>query len=144
MAKIIQENILVDRCILDGEMLVWDTSTNRFAEFGSNQEIAKAAKEGFDSDRQLCYIAFDILYVGDTSVIHQSLKERHELLRKVVKPLKGRLEILVPNGGLNAHCPSGEPCWSLVAYTVDDVQRFFKETIENRLESAYEFPLCIC
>lgn len=27
------------RCILDGEMLVWDTSTNRFAEFGSNQEI---------------------------------------------------------------------------------------------------------
>jgi len=27
------------RCILDGEMLVWDTSSNRFAEFGSNQEI---------------------------------------------------------------------------------------------------------
>jgi ATP-dependent DNA ligase len=27
------------RCILDGEMLVWDTSTDRFAEFGSNQEI---------------------------------------------------------------------------------------------------------
>lgn len=30
---------LVFRCILDGEMLVWDTSANRFAEFGSNQEI---------------------------------------------------------------------------------------------------------
>lgn len=29
----------LSRCILDGEMLVWDTSTNRFAEFGSNQEI---------------------------------------------------------------------------------------------------------
>lgn len=27
------------RCILDGEMLVWDTSSKRFAEFGSNQEI---------------------------------------------------------------------------------------------------------
>jgi DNA ligase-4 len=24
---------------LDGEMLVWDTVLNRFAEFGSNQEI---------------------------------------------------------------------------------------------------------
>jgi len=68
------------RCILDGEMLVWDTSTNRFAEFGSNQEIgldgfntdyywylvfyvsldcrwhsfaAKAAREGLESDRQV-------------------------------------------------------------------------------------------
>lgn len=136
MSDIIVQNVLVDRCILDGEMLVWDTSLNRFAEFGSNQEIAKAVKDGLDSDRQLCYVAFDILYVGDTSVIHQSLKERHELLQKVVKPLKGRLEILVPNGGLdlNTHCLSGEPCWSLIAHNVDDVERFFKETIENRDE----------
>ncbi|XP_010273583.1 PREDICTED: DNA ligase 4 isoform X1 [Nelumbo nucifera] len=134
MSNIIVQNILIDRCILDGEMLVWDTSTNRFAEFGSNQEIAKAAKEGLDSDQQLCYVAFDILYAGDTSVIHQSLKERHEILRKAVKPLKGRLEILVPNGGLNAHRPSGEPCWSLIANNVADVERFFKETVENRDE----------
>ncbi|TYI48456.1 hypothetical protein E1A91_D13G249700v1 [Gossypium mustelinum] len=134
MSNIITQNILVDRCILDGEMLVWDSTLNQFAEFGSNQEIAKAAKDGLDSDRQLCYVAFDILYLGDTSVIHQSLKERHELLQKVVKPLKGRLEILVPNGGLNAHRPPGEPCWSCIAHSVNDVERFFKETIENRDE----------
>ncbi|KAK1366741.1 DNA ligase [Heracleum sosnowskyi] len=134
MSKIIKKNVVTDRCILDGEMLVWDTSTNRFAEFGSNQEIAKAAKEGLENDRQLCYVAFDILYVGDTSVIHQSLKERHELLQKVVKPIKGCLEILVPNGSPNFHRPSGEPCWSLIAYSVDDVERFFKETIDNRDE----------
>ncbi|KAB1996617.1 hypothetical protein ES319_D13G243400v1 [Gossypium barbadense] len=134
MSNIITQNILVDRCILDGEMLVWDSTLNQFAEFGSNQEIAKAEKDGLDSDRQLCYVAFDILYVGDTSVIHQSLKERHELLQKVVKPLKGRLEILVPNGGLNAHRPPGEPCWSCIAHSVNDVERFFKETIENRDE----------
>lgn len=53
-------------------------------------------------------VAFDILYVGDTSVIHQSLKERHELLQKVVNPLKGCLEILVPNRGLNAHRNEGK------------------------------------
>ncbi|KAI3443409.1 hypothetical protein Pfo_000074 [Paulownia fortunei] len=134
MSDIIRENILVDRCILDGEMLVWDKSANRFAEFGSNQEIAKVAKDGLDSDRQLCYVAFDILYVGDTSVIHQSLKERHQLLRQVVKPVAGRLEILVPNGSLNAHRPAGEPCWSLIVHDVDGVERFFKETIENRDE----------
>ncbi|PON55993.1 DNA ligase, ATP-dependent [Parasponia andersonii] len=134
MSDVIIENVLPDRCILDGEMLVWDTSLNRFAEFGSNQEIAKAARDGFDSDRQLCYVAFDILYVGDTSVIHQSLKERHELLQSIVKPLKGRLEILVPNGGLNTHRPPGEPCWSLIANNADDVEKFFKDTIENRDE----------
>ncbi|KAL3567082.1 hypothetical protein D5086_032497, partial [Populus alba] len=134
MSDIIVQNVLDERCILDGEMLVWDTSLNRFAEFGSNQEIAKAARDGLDSDRQLCYVAFDILYVGDTSVIHQTLKERHELLRKVVKPVKGCLEILVPNGGLNAHRLPGEPYCSLIAYNVDDIEKFFKETIENRDE----------
>ncbi|RYR13707.1 hypothetical protein Ahy_B04g070556 isoform F [Arachis hypogaea] len=134
MSEIIQQNILVDRCILDGEMLVWDSSLNRFAEFGSNQEIAKAARDGLDSDRQWLDVAFDILYFGDTSVIHQTLKERHEILRKVVRPLKGRLEILVPNGGLNSHCSSGEPCWSFIAHNVDEVEKFFKETIENRDE----------
>lgn len=134
MSDLIVNNILADKCILDGEMLVWDTSLNRFAEFGSNQEIAKAAREGLDSHRQLCYVAFDVLYVGDTSVIHQSLKERHELLRKVVKPLKGRLEVLVPEGGLNVHRPSGEPSWSIVVHSAANVERFFKETVENRDE----------
>ncbi|KAJ6355003.1 hypothetical protein OIU77_005573 [Salix suchowensis] len=134
MSDIIVQNVLDERCILDGEMLVWDTSLNRFAEFGSNQEIANAARDGLDSDRQLCYVAFDILYVGDTSVIHQTLKERHELLRKVVKPVKGRLEILVSNGGLNAHRLPGEPYSSLIAYNMDDVEKFFKEAIENRDE----------
>lgn len=53
-------------------------------------------------------MAFDILYVGDTSVIHQSLKERHELLGKVVKPVKGRLEVLIPKGsGHKASLPAG-------------------------------------
>uniref|UniRef100_I1PPI3 DNA ligase IV n=1 Tax=Oryza glaberrima TaxID=4538 RepID=I1PPI3_ORYGL len=122
------------RCILDGEMLVWDTVLNRFAEFGSNQEIAKAAKEGLETDRQLCYVAFDILYAGDTSVIHQSLTERHEILRKVVRPLKGHLEILVPTGGLNIHRPPDEPCWSILAHSLDDVEKFFKDTVDNREE----------
>ncbi|XP_027904082.1 DNA ligase 4 isoform X2 [Vigna unguiculata] len=80
------------------------------------------------------YVAFDILYFGDTSVIHQSLKERHEILCKVVRPMKGRLEILVPNAGINSHLTSGEPCWSFIAHNVDEVERFFKETIENRDE----------
>nr|CAD1840284.1 unnamed protein product [Ananas comosus var. bracteatus] len=70
----------------------------------------------------------------DNCVIHQSLAERQELLQKVVKPLKGQLDILIPNGGLNDHRPQGEPCWSIIAHNVEDVEQFFKETIENRDE----------
>ncbi|THU64605.1 hypothetical protein C4D60_Mb01t28220 [Musa balbisiana] len=199
ISNVIVQNIQVQRCILDGEMLVWDMAAQHFAEFGSNQQIAKAAKEGLESNRQFFPdIAFDILYVGDTSVIHQSLMERHSLLQKVVKPVKGRLEILVPDGGINDHRPpgrgrgrwrkgrgrrggsrrkrkdeevvwrkrrerrghgggrrrergsglreagidrqlheeneKGQPFWSTVAYNVEDVERFFKDTIENRDE----------
>ncbi|EPS70380.1 hypothetical protein M569_04378, partial [Genlisea aurea] len=134
LSDVIRDNILVDRCILDGEMLVWDKSANRFAEFGANQEIAKAAKEGLDSDRQLCYVAFDILYVGDTSVIHQSLKERHQILKRAVKPVAGRLDILVPDCGLNLNRLPGEPCCSLLVHDADSVEKFFKETVENRDE----------
>ncbi|PHT40072.1 putative DNA ligase 4 [Capsicum baccatum] len=117
MSHVITQNILADKCILDGEMLVWDASINRFAEFGSNQEIAKAAREGLDSDRQLCCILVLSTLCSSLAahqemsvliVIHQSLKERQEILRKVVKPIKGRLEILVPDGGLNAHRLSGK------------------------------------
>jgi DNA ligase-4 len=43
------------RCILDGEMLVWDRLTNRFAEFGSNQEIAKAAKMAWTLASRQCH-----------------------------------------------------------------------------------------
>lgn len=152
--------------------------------------------------------------MGDTSVIHQTLRERHNLLCKYVKPMKGRLEILVPNSSLSTILPSGmlyislncsiysgqliyfslflqvssieylihiwnkagacyrrtsdvflecivflffilcaltvltvlgtstsvslfcltgEPRWSLIARSAEDIEKFFKETIENRL-----------
>lgn len=45
-------------------------------------------------------------------MIHQSLMERHSLLQKVVKPVKGRLEILVPDGGINDHRPPGDLSFS--------------------------------
>ncbi|KAL5141132.1 DNA ligase 4 [Glycine soja] len=68
------------------------------------------------------------------SVIHQTLKEQHEILGKIVRPVKGRLEILVPNAGINSYISSGEPCWSFIAHNVDGVERFFIKTIENRDE----------
>jgi len=53
-------------------------------------------------------VVFDILYSGDSSVIHQPLRERQQLLQKSVHPIKGRLELLLPeSGGLNENRPPG-------------------------------------
>jgi DNA ligase-4 len=43
IADTLCQNILLEKCILNGEMLVWDRLTNRFAEFGSNQEIGETS-----------------------------------------------------------------------------------------------------
>lgn len=49
------------RCILDGEMLVWDTSLNRFAEFGSNQEIGLALNQYPYVEKSLVFLAVDVI-----------------------------------------------------------------------------------
>ncbi|CAK9273004.1 unnamed protein product [Sphagnum jensenii] len=135
IADTLCQNILPEKCILDGEMLVWDRLTNRFAEFGSNRGIAKEAKDGLDTGQQREDVAFDILYSGDSSVIHRPLRERQHLLQKAIRPLKGRLELLLPeSGGLNAHRPSGEPLWSILASSAEEAQKFFQETVDNRDE----------
>lgn len=131
IAGVILKQIKVEKCILDGEMLVWNRVTNRFAEFGSNQGIAKAAAEGLETDQQLCYVAFDILYAGDSSVIHQSLHERQQLLKRFVQPLKGSLELLLPGNGVGS---PDQLCWSILVHNPDDIEKFFLKTVENRDE----------
>eukprot|EP00850_Spirogloea_muscicola_P019235 SM000186S04153 [mRNA] locus=s186:138690:147447:- [translate_table: standard] len=119
ISDLIVSNVSQEKCILDGEMLVFDRSTNRFADFGANQ--------GAD-------VAFDILYVDGGSVIHQALHERQQLLEASVKPIKGRLEVLTPSSGLNQLRQPGEPVWSTVATTEAEVEHFFLETVDNRDE----------
>ncbi|BFI04909.1 DNA ligase 4 [Marchantia polymorpha subsp. ruderalis] len=132
VANLIIQNVLPDKCILDGEMLVWDRSTKRFADFGTNREAAKAAKDGLDTSQQLCYVAFDVLYHGNSSVIHLPLRERQQLLEKSIKPLQGRLELLLPSG--SAQPSTGESKWSFIASRAEDVEQFFQQTVENREE----------
>lgn len=66
--------------------------------------------------------------------VHQSLRERHKLLCEVVKPLKGRLELLLPEGSLNSCRSFGEPCWSFIAASVEEVAKFLQGTVDNRDE----------
>ncbi|MCO5600365.1 hypothetical protein L7F22_054476 [Adiantum nelumboides] len=132
MSEIIRKQIKIEKCILDGEMMVWNKITNKFAEFGSNQGAARAAKDGLETDEQLCYVAFDILYAGDGGTIDQPLRERQSLLKQVVDPLKGSLELVLPGHGSSPD--KDQPPWAKLVSSVEDIDRFFLQTVENRDE----------
>ncbi|MCO5598394.1 hypothetical protein L7F22_052489 [Adiantum nelumboides] len=132
MSEMIRRQIKIEKCILDGEMMVWNKITNKFAEFGSNQGAARAAKDGLETDEQLCYVAFDILFAGDGGTIDQPLHERQSLLKQVVDPLKGSLELVLPGHGSSPD--KDQPPWSKLVSSVEDINRFFLQTVENRDE----------
>lgn len=59
------------------------------------------------------------------------------MFRKVVRSVKGRLEILLFYGNgdsFNVRRRFGELCWFIVVNYLDNFEKFFKETIENRDE----------
>lgn len=58
---------------------------------------------------------------------------KHTLVRNMYsKNLRFYVDIVVFDMFHTNPTFTGEPCWSLIAYSVDDVERFFKETIDNR------------
>ena len=81
-AKFVSENILVDECILDGELLAWDQDAGRFNEFMSNMKglfnhylgknentssiefVRNGTLTKNFSGMWPCYSIFDVLYIN--------------------------------------------------------------------------------
>ena len=95
-------------CVLDGEMLVWDSMSHRFDDFGSLKTVAQEAKDKVSESRWLCYVVWDLIYLGGLSspallgsamseslpsVMGLPLKRRRQLLEKIVKPISRRFEL---------------------------------------------------
>lgn len=58
----LRNNINADAAILDGEIIVFDQSINKFVPFGSNKAVALQTKENNNEDsRRLCIKLFDIM-----------------------------------------------------------------------------------
>ncbi|KAJ7541379.1 hypothetical protein O6H91_10G057100 [Diphasiastrum complanatum] len=55
---ILRQHILSERCVLDGELLVWDSCEQRFKQRTSSllNRAARAVRKGWESDDQLCCI----------------------------------------------------------------------------------------
>jgi len=76
-------------------VIVVNKFTGKQVEFGKNKTVAN--EEDQDSQFQLCYMIFDVLYVkslkGDEiNLMDHQLKDRKAVLRKIIKTKKHQLE----------------------------------------------------
>eukprot|EP00727_Mastigamoeba_balamuthi_P008071 m51a1_g3885 putative dna ligase 4 (896) ;mRNA; r:52842-56103 len=102
LAPVVRDHVAVSRCILDGELLVWDSILQRFEEFGRLKSFANYARGGSDATagagdnlgKQLCYVVFDVLYVADKPILELTLQQRHQVLCRIVTPKEKTIEIV--------------------------------------------------
>lgn len=80
----------VKEVILDGEMVGWSQAHCVIVSKGDHMDM-KNLKE--DGDWQVCFCAFDILYLNGTVLTNKPLSERLEILRTVINPAEGRVII---------------------------------------------------
>eukprot|EP01022_Parablepharisma_sp_SALTPOND_P011968 TRINITY_DN15277_c0_g1_i1.p1 TRINITY_DN15277_c0_g1~~TRINITY_DN15277_c0_g1_i1.p1 ORF type:complete len:732 (-),score=68.46 TRINITY_DN15277_c0_g1_i1:510-2705(-) len=98
MTRIVRDNVNCRACILDGEMVVWDSKTNSIVPFGQNKTVAQAEDTVIDG-KQLCYMVFDILYVQgnkgeEANLMNATLRDRKMVLNRVVRSIPHVFEVV--------------------------------------------------
>lgn len=111
--NVFKSNVL--NCILDGEMMAYNSSTDTFMQKGSKFDIKKLVD---DSELQTCFCVFDVLLVNDQKLGKEPLKKRYETLETVFTPLKGRIHLVSKSD----------------AGSVQEVVKALNEAIDNREE----------
>ena len=81
----------VVNCILDGEMMAYNSTTETLTQKGSKFDIKKLMD---DSELQTCFCVFDVLLVNDQKLGKEPLKKRYETLETVFTPVKGRIHLV--------------------------------------------------
>ncbi|KAG9492228.1 hypothetical protein GDO78_000637 [Eleutherodactylus coqui] len=105
----------VQNCILDGEMMAFNPSTETFMQKGNKFDIKRMVD---DSDLQTCFCVFDVLMFNDQKLAHETLRKRYDSLRDIFTPVPGRIHII----------PKAE------ASTKKNVVDALNEAIDNREE----------
>lgn len=105
----------VVKCILDGEMMAYNPTTETFMQKGSKFDIKRLVD---DSELQTCFCVFDVLLVNDQKFGNEPLMKRNETLQTVFTPVKGRIQLV----------PKTE------ASTMQEVVNALNDAIDNREE----------
>ncbi|XP_077170434.1 DNA ligase 4 [Paroedura picta] len=82
----------VQNCILDGEMMAYNPTTQTFMQKGSKFDIKRMVE---DSELQTCFCVFDVLMVNGQKLGHEMLSKRYEILNKLFTPITGRIQVSV-------------------------------------------------
>ncbi|XP_077775144.1 DNA ligase 4 isoform X2 [Podarcis muralis] len=84
----------IQNCILDGEMMAYNPTTQNFVQKGSKFDIKKMSD---DSELQTCFCVFDVLMVNNQKLGHEMLSKRYEKLNEIFTPIEGRLQFVPKN-----------------------------------------------
>ncbi len=114
------ENINADSFIVDGEAVGYDKRTGKSLPF---QRISQRIKRKYDIDRMVNDLPvevnlFDILFYNGESTLNKPLRERREILERIVKEKKGVIVLST----------------KLVTSSEKDARNFFNESISHSNE----------
>ncbi|KAL5243761.1 hypothetical protein ACI65C_011171 [Semiaphis heraclei] len=76
----------VKNCILDGEMMCYNTKYKSFSTKAMNIDVKKLR---IGNTHQPCFCVFDILYYNDQVITNRPLEERLDILNTIFEPLEG-------------------------------------------------------
>ncbi|XP_066493661.1 DNA ligase 4 [Tiliqua scincoides] len=82
----------IQNCILDGEMMAFNPTTQTFMQKGSKFDIKRMVD---DSELQTCFCVFDILMINDRKLGDEKLNKRYEILNKTFTPIVGRMQVVL-------------------------------------------------
>ncbi|GJN92108.1 hypothetical protein Rhopal_005137-T1 [Rhodotorula paludigena] len=114
----------VDQIVLDGEMLVWDPTIEKYMPFGNLKTFALTKTPHIGpNDPRPCFKVFDILFLKGKNgegraLINHSLWQRKQMLARMITPKKGVIEI--------ADCAKGK--------SVEDIREYLMRILEERGE----------
>lgn len=133
--KYLINNLNIDNCILDGEIIVWDSKLGKFEEFGNIKSFINDKDEDNDEfgshlhssspssmysrdGKNLCYVVFDILMVNGESILHIPYQDRFKFLEKNMKEVPHVFQL--PRRKTNC--------------TIDDIENELEYAIKNKEE----------
>lgn len=100
-------------CILDGEMMSYDSRNKKFVPKGRSHDVKKFKTD--DVSHQPCYVVFDLLYYNGKLFTEKPLSERRRVLESFLSPIEGRVHLSAVREGK----------------TKDDALRFMNEATKN-------------
>ncbi|KAI8047555.1 ATP dependent DNA ligase domain-containing protein, partial [Gilbertella persicaria] len=81
----IHHGIKAKKVILDGEMLAYDPTEQKFLPFGTLKDASKSRDINDPTQPHPCYLVFDILLFNDTPLVDNKLEDRLKVLSTVMK-----------------------------------------------------------